>query len=250
MQVKVEIFNTILPPSNSSLNSWPDLPNALQKLSINTTSSTKNKPQQQPPTDSWDALSSDDDEHDEEADALTALPSSKRKDLEDYPSAPPPTPMSAHISSFSQPAALQDFTASSSPPSSTSRISSSAAPRRIASSNPDVRPEKTTSSAARMIAGALGVKAPKKTEEQRMYEKAVREKEVRRRDREKEEKKREEEEKEKARRSVWDDWSEGYCAELLNYSEREKHRTVVMIHDFKRLRKLQAAVWKGHIVGE
>jgi hypothetical protein len=56
-----------------------------------------------------------------------------------------------------------------------------------------------------MIAGALGVKAPNKTEEQRAYDKAVREKELKKREKEKEEIRRQAEEKEKARRSVWDD---------------------------------------------
>ncbi|KFY90912.1 hypothetical protein V498_05755, partial [Pseudogymnoascus sp. VKM F-4517 (FW-2822)] len=69
----------------------------------------------------------------------------------------------------------------------------------------DKRQEKTDAVARRMIAGALGIRAPKKTEEERAYERAVREKEVKRREREKEEKVREEEEKERARRSVWED---------------------------------------------
>jgi len=55
-----------------------------------------------------------------------------------------------------------------------------------------------------MIAGALGVKAPKKTEEGRAYEKAVREKERRRRERAKEVEGRTEREREEARRAVWD----------------------------------------------
>ena len=56
-----------------------------------------------------------------------------------------------------------------------------------------------------MIAGALGIRAPKKTEEERAYERAVREKEVKRREREKAEEKEREEERERARRSVWED---------------------------------------------
>lgn len=56
-----------------------------------------------------------------------------------------------------------------------------------------------------MIAGALGIRAPKKTEEERAYEKAVREGERKRREREKVEKVREEEERERAKRSVWED---------------------------------------------
>jgi hypothetical protein len=69
----------------------------------------------------------------------------------------------------------------------------------------DRRPEKTDAVAKRMIAGALGVRAPKKTEEQKEYERAVREKERRRKEREGEERRREEEERERARKSVWSD---------------------------------------------
>ena len=48
------------------------------------------------------------------------------------------------------------------------------------------RPEKTDAVARRMIAGALGMRAPRPTEEQRAYDRAVREKERRRRDEERE----------------------------------------------------------------
>jgi hypothetical protein len=66
------------------------------------------------------------------------------------------------------------------------------------------RPEKSTAVAGRLIAGALGVKAPKKTEEQRAYERSVKEQEIRRRNREKEQREEERLEDEKARASVWD----------------------------------------------
>ena len=59
--------------------------------------------------------------------------------------------------------------------------------------------------AGRMIAGALGVKTPKPTEEGKAYERAVREKERKRRERAKEEVGRQEKEIEEARRAVWDE---------------------------------------------
>lgn len=67
------------------------------------------------------------------------------------------------------------------------------------------RPEKTDAVAKRMIAGALGVRAPKKTEEQRAYERVVKEKEIRKRKEEKEEAARREEERERAKAAVWED---------------------------------------------
>jgi hypothetical protein len=63
------------------------------------------------------------------------------------------------------------------------------------------RPDKTTSTASRMIAGALGVKAPRKGEEMRAFEKAAMEKEKMRREKERSER----EEEERRKRTVWDD---------------------------------------------
>lgn len=56
-----------------------------------------------------------------------------------------------------------------------------------------------------MIAGALGVKAPKKTEEQKAYDRAVKEKELKRRNAEKESVVRAKEETDRAKAAVWDD---------------------------------------------
>lgn len=70
---------------------------------------------------------------------------------------------------------------------------------------PSCRPEKTDAVAKRMIAGALGVKAPKKTEEQKAYDKAIKEKEIKRRNQEKEAAARAKEDAERAKAAVWDD---------------------------------------------
>lgn len=59
--------------------------------------------------------------------------------------------------------------------------------------------------AGRLIAGALGVRAPKRTEDEREYDKAMREKERRRRTEEKERERREKEETEARKKAVWDD---------------------------------------------
>ena len=56
-----------------------------------------------------------------------------------------------------------------------------------------------------MIAGALGVRPPKKTEEMKRYEKAALDKERAKRDKEREGRKKEEDEREKAKAAVWDD---------------------------------------------
>jgi len=207
-------------PGSRSDPLLPDLPSALNNLTISTKSpkpSSTAVQKKKPVADSWDAQSSDDseDEDEEEADEVPALraSSSNPMTIQDYPSAPPPTPMSptmarsrpadfgAFDSSLSSSNSSQRRPPGASPPSEGIMSSGSASKRSTA----DVRPEKTTASAARMIAGALGVRAPKRTEEQRQYDKAVREKETKRKEREKEDKKREEAERERAKAAMWDD---------------------------------------------
>jgi len=73
------------------------------------------------------------------------------------------------------------------------------------SERPGARPEKTDAVAKRLIAGALGVRAPKKTEEQKAYDKAIRDKELKRRDMEKEAATKDLADAEKAKRAIWED---------------------------------------------
>ena len=56
-----------------------------------------------------------------------------------------------------------------------------------------------------MIAGALGVKTPKKTEDQKSYDRAIKEKETKRRNQEKENAARAKEEVEKSKAAIWND---------------------------------------------
>ena len=114
--------------------------------------------------------------------------------MNDLPDAPPPTPISPTSSTARggwgqfenpyAPAMNNEF------PSSTARSAS--------------RPEKQTAVAGRLIAGALGVRTPKKTEEQRQYEKTIKDNELRRREKERNSKRREEEDAQKAKASIWD----------------------------------------------
>lgn len=68
-----------------------------------------------------------------------------------------------------------------------------------------VRPEKTDAVAKRLVAGALGVKTPKRSEEQKAYDRAMKEREMRRRNGEKEAKMRVEEESARAKAAIWND---------------------------------------------
>lgn len=67
------------------------------------------------------------------------------------------------------------------------------------------RPEKTDAVARRMIAAGLGLKAPKLTDEQKAYQKSVREQEKKKRELEKAEEQKRKDDAEKAKAAIWDD---------------------------------------------
>jgi hypothetical protein len=101
------------------------------------------------------------------------------------PAPPPPTPMS--------------------PVGGLPWTSPVGSPGPRAGADPGRRPEKTDAVARRMIAAGLGLKAPKQTEEQRAYQKSVREQEKKKREQEREEERKRQADIEKAKASVWDD---------------------------------------------
>lgn len=169
-----------------------DLTSSLTKLSLSSDENLRKAVKgKKSVADSWDDdETSDSDE--EDGRPLTAQESN------DLPSAPPPTPVSP-----TSPIANKDrFISPYDPDIWTQSVSSPASPR---SERPSVRPEKTDAVAKRLIAGALGVRAPKKTEEQRAYDRAMREKEMRKRNAEKEAAIKAKEDEEKAKQAIWSD---------------------------------------------
>ncbi|RDW66252.1 hypothetical protein BP6252_09887 [Coleophoma cylindrospora] len=164
------------------------LAKSLSKLSLNqeaekTTAKSKKAAKKQNVVDSWEdeELSSGEE---------TDRPLSHQASA-DYPSAPPPTPISPIMSSgdnFTDPYGY-----------------SAATLRSPQGERSSARPEKTDAVAKRLIAGALGVRAPKKTDEQRAYDRAIKEKEMKRRNDEKEAIAKAKEAAEKAKAAVWDD---------------------------------------------
>lgn len=161
-----------------------------------TTESTSSTPKpaiaaKQPVADSWEDeadLSSDDEPkpplHDGSHSASTLSPTLSAEG----PLDPPPTPISPQTSQPWGPAATAAGPTSAASPGGPAR-----------------RPEKQTAVAGRLIAGALGVRAPKRTEEQRTYDRAVKEQEIKRRNREREEQAKAKEEEERLKTSVWTD---------------------------------------------
>ncbi|PGH34753.1 hypothetical protein GX50_02433 [[Emmonsia] crescens] len=192
---------------------------SLKTLSINTNHTAKKKSPRKssPVAESWEdeslpSSSSGENEEDITPPASATLrspitttttsstgSSTPSSQLQAGTHAPPPTPISPQNSSL--PRWIPDL------PSATSNIP---LPRHAASppsppSGMDKRPEKQTAVANRMIAGALGIRAPKRTEEQRAYDRAMREKEAKRREREKELENMRRKEEEKAKAAIWEE---------------------------------------------
>ncbi|KAF2102927.1 hypothetical protein NA57DRAFT_52471 [Rhizodiscina lignyota] len=213
-----------------------DLPSNLSNLHISTapTAIPKAKAKSKPAdvADSWE------DEADHDATTPTNDPSTEtsedsspviglsRHSTNFDPHPPPPTPASpsAHTFSYSDLDSHERFphlaqttstnstpsTPSAQPPSRSVSARSPAtgsptASGRSTPARPDRRPDKTMATASRLIAAGLGVKAPRRTEAEREYDRVAREAERKRREKEKEEVKRAEEEKQKAKQSVWED---------------------------------------------
>jgi hypothetical protein len=165
-----------------------ELESSLTKLSLHPMPSKSSSAfkKKQSVADSWE------DEELEDSGDDTDRPISQQQSA-DYPSAPPPTP----ISPTSNDVYISPYGYGT---DGAGDVRSSRDRERG-----DTRPEKTDTVAKRMIAGALGVRAPTKTEEQRAYDRAVKEKEIKRRNREKEDAVRAKEEAERAKAAVWED---------------------------------------------
>lgn len=164
-----------------------DVTSAVSKLSIDTggaKKTTRPNAKKEKVVDSWEDedLSSDTETED-------TRPKPSEAESDDGTSAPPPTPASPSQGqrSFSPLDSPAGYLIASDP------------------SSPAARPEKTDAVARRMIAAGLGLRAPKQTEEQKAYDKAVREKERKRREEEKAAQKRREEEAAAAKAAIWED---------------------------------------------
>lgn len=166
----------------------------LERLSLKDTRKgplLKSKEKTKPPVaDSW--------EEDDDSEGTETEPTSRSSEI---PDAPPPTPASPNSSAFSGWPTEQEYPRTDSVPYGARYVPSQS---RGPSEAPSSRPEKQTAVAGRLIAGALGVRAPKKTDEQRAYDKAVKEKELKRRNKAREDEARAREEEEKAKAAVWD----------------------------------------------
>lgn len=158
----------------------------LAKLSIN--QDTPKKPRAKQPNKSPKTVAESWDDEVDSSDTETEVDDAVRPEKSPVPNAPPPTPASpsSGFPSWGVPDSLAPST----------QIGDHDGNQR--------RPEKSTAVAGRLIAAGLGMKAPKKTEEQRAYDRALRENEIKRRNKERDLKEKEREENEKARAVMWE----------------------------------------------
>ncbi|PYI14672.1 hypothetical protein BO99DRAFT_406455 [Aspergillus violaceofuscus CBS 115571] len=152
-------------------------------------SALKKKKKAAPVADSWEDEVDESASEPDEPDNNPVLSPSIR--ASEDPLDPPPTPLSPQTT-LNQPWPAYG--------------NSGSMPRSSDSKSPvsGRRPEKQTAVANRMIAGALGIRAPKRTEEQRAYDRAVKEQEIKRRNKEREEAAKAKEDEERAKAAVWD----------------------------------------------
>ncbi|KAL6881244.1 hypothetical protein J3F83DRAFT_721572 [Trichoderma novae-zelandiae] len=184
----------------------PDtMASVISRLVIDSTKATPSKAKKnQPVADSWedeDVSDGEEADREEEQDDDAELASSSTPSSLTSPAVPPPTPASplaldSPLANQSQ-SRSQSQSQGQSPPATSASGSGSGTPAR--------RPEKTDAVARRMIAAGLGLKAPKQTEEQRAYQRSVREQEKKRRDAQRAEEERQREAAERAKAAVWDD---------------------------------------------
>lgn len=181
------------------------LASAVSQLSIDkgsdaskSTGPKASKAKKAPVVESWEDENISSSSESETDQLSSSRDAAGMKDVEAGTQAPPPTPISPTYNNNTASGSFSPSTATY--PSSVPGWSALDGP-----SSPAKRPEKTDAVARRMIAAGLGMKVPKQTEEQKAYDRAVREKERKRRHQEKEEQKRKEAELEKARQAIWED---------------------------------------------
>ncbi|KAI1430243.1 hypothetical protein F5Y12DRAFT_12561 [Xylaria sp. FL1777] len=180
---------------------------AMTKLSLNSTSSTstpstsksKSKPKKQVVADSWEDEESSASEAETETEPLTPSAQSNST-TQDGVAAPPPTPISPSYGRHGP-----NGNPANAPWLASSSTGGGYSYRDTQDDGGARRPEKTDAVARRMIASALGVRAPKQTEEQKAYDRAVREKERKKREEEREAERRRAQETEKAKAAMWND---------------------------------------------
>ncbi|GAB7348482.1 hypothetical protein MBLNU459_g6891t1 [Dothideomycetes sp. NU459] len=187
-----------------------DLSKSLSSLSIDThtaaaaaAAAAPHRAKRQEPAESWeDEADSGEDYGTSPVTAAAPLKSATHPQDTESPAPPPPTPASPSARTakpYQTGSTLASIDDAFDEPDRAGGGGSAAA------RDPDRRPEKTTSVATRLIAAGLGVRAPRRTEEQRKYDQSMREQEKRKRDEERARQAKAKEDAERAKAAIWDD---------------------------------------------
>lgn len=173
-----------------------DVTSSLDQLRISN-QTPKAKKSGSEPVESWEDESSDTETEAES----TSTP--VRPTTSNLPRAPPPTPFSParQREQISSNGSLPEFDFVNGTLDTNSIESSHTASTR----GEDRRPEKSTAVASRLIAAAIGQRAPRRTEEQRKYDQAMKIQEKKKRDEAREAENRKKLEAERAKKAIWDD---------------------------------------------
>jgi hypothetical protein len=212
-------FKSVTMASKQPTTEKDEMASAISNLSIDTPkattpSQTKPKPKKakkknEPIADSWEDEDVSDEEpaqdkHDNQQEDAKEPPASSSSSTPSSssslttPAVPPPTPASPlALDASYEWAALATATTTTAANQGQGSSPGGGTPAR--------RPEKTDAVARRMIAAGLGLKAPRQTEEQRAYQRSVREQEKKRREAQRAEEERLREAAERAKAAVWED---------------------------------------------
>lgn len=170
-----------------------DVTSSIDKLRV---SSTKSKKVESEPVESWEDESSD-------TETAKGVSTPERPSTSDLPRAPPPTPFSParQREQIASQGSLPDFNFVN----GTFETSSADTAHTASTRGEDKRPEKTTAVASRLIAAGIGQRAPRRTEEERKYDQAMKIQEKKKRDQAREAEAKKKLEAEHAKKAIWDD---------------------------------------------
>jgi hypothetical protein len=190
------------PSTAMTTTSARTLASSLDKLTISHGPQIPLKQKRPQLADTWEDEASSDTET--ESSLTSANPAKSSHNL---PSPPPPTPSSPsmHTKSSAFDSQYQTLPPFGMNGSFDDKDSARSPPPRRSAGGADRRPEKTTATASRMIASAIGQAPRKRTEEEKKYDQAMKVQEKKKRDAIKEAEERKKRDLEQARKAIWED---------------------------------------------
>lgn len=173
-----------------------DVTSSIDRLRMSSEKS-KSKKVESEPVESWEDESSDTETE------AGGVSTPARPNTSELPRAPPPTPFSPgrRNEQIQSQGSLPEFDFVK----GTFDTASADCVPATSLRGDDKRPEKTTAVASRLIAAGIGQRAPRRTEEERKYDQAMKIQEKKKRDQAREAENRKKLEAEQAKKAIWDD---------------------------------------------